>query len=170
MSRPNNVKQSTTIDHIWHNSKDSPKSYTLQTDISDHFLCVLSLETPRPSPVQKVISYRSVSNNRKASFLLHIRNTDFSYVNKKHLSLDIKFDRFMQEFYASYDNYFPIRHKKISEKKSKKWLAHQSPPNLYKRKTSTTKKCWYGTFHQTDILSLLHPLKKTNKKIEGPIF
>src|SRR5215469_960296 len=78
VTRPNNVKQSTTIDHIWHNSKDSPKSYTLQTDISDHLPCIILLETPRTSPVQKVISYRLVSNNRKASFLLHIRNTDFS--------------------------------------------------------------------------------------------
>ena len=29
VTRPNNVKQSTTIDHIWHNYKDSPKSYAL---------------------------------------------------------------------------------------------------------------------------------------------
>ena len=125
-TRPNtnNDYNSTIIDHIWINKHETTKTFTLCTDISDHYPCILTIESLTSPPLLREISYRPVSDKRKHSFINNLRTSDFSFIHDDTISIDTKFQRFSDIFYTLFDAHFPIKYKTISEKRIKnKWLS-----------------------------------------------
>lgn len=124
ITRPNERNNPTTIDHMWTNNTGTTKAYTICTDLSDHYPCILTFEsTLLPQPLKR-IEYRLISEERKHTFLQQVRNADFSFVFNDNLSIDKKFENFSCTLYDAYNENFPIRSKVITEKRiMNKWLT-----------------------------------------------
>ena len=164
ITRPNSHQTSTIIDHIWSNKQDSIKSYTLYSDISDHYPCVLMLEKPPTSKEHRKIAFRLISDDRKIKFLNEIKTTDFSFVHSANVSIDEKFKLFNQNFYNIYNKHFPIKHKTATEKRiMNKWLT-KALLNSIKQKHKLYKSVKRGIIPMQTFIAYSSLLKKLIRK------
>ena len=169
ITRPNEHQNSTIIDHIWSNKHDSAKSYTLYSDISDHYPCVLMQETPPTSKEQKKLAFRLVSDERKNKFLNQIKSTDFSFVHSD-VSIDEKFRLFNHNFYSIYDEHFPIKHKTATEKRiMNKWLT-KALLNSIRQKHKLYKSVKRGIIPLQAFVTYSSLLKKLIRKSKANYF
>ncbi|KAL7630974.1 UNVERIFIED_CONTAM: hypothetical protein RMT77_018738 [Armadillidium vulgare] len=170
ITRPKAHQTSTIIDHIWSNKQDSIKSYTLYSDISDHYPCVLMLETPTTSKEQKEIALRLVSDDRKNKFLNQIKTVDFSFLHSANVSIDEKFKLFNQNFYSIYDKHFPIKYKTATEKIiMNKWLT-KALLNSIKQKQKLYKSAKRGIIPMQTFIAYSSLLKKLIRKSKANYF
>ena len=124
ITRPNMIGHPTILDHIYMNKRKSTQSYILQTDISDHYPCTLSFKTPKQVLERISVSFRPISEERKNNFVAAFADFNFSFITDANLSLNEKFEKFGNELFKIYDLNFPIKHKKITEKRlQNKWLT-----------------------------------------------
>src|SRR5215470_14884674 len=76
----------------------------------------------------------------------------------------------MQEFYTTYDNYFPIRHKKISEKRAKNgWLTKALLTSI-REKHRLLKSAGMGLSTRQTYLAYSTLLKKLIRKSKALCF
>src|SRR5678816_3872187 len=170
ITRPNELNNSTIIDHMWSNNRGSTKSFRLNTDLSDHYPCILTFESSTVPLVQKKVKYRLISEDRKQTFLRQIKNTDFSFVHDDNLSLDEKYKKFSSILYDTYDKNFPIKQKTISEKRTmNKWLTKALLTSI-KQKHTLHKSAKMGTIPMHLYTEYASTLKKLIRKSKASFF
>src|SRR5215469_3496435 len=171
ITRPStNENNSTIIDHIYYNRADHPKTYTLQTDITDHFPCILALASPGTSPKSIKIPFRVVSDKRKNLFINQLRSVDFNFIKNNNTSLEEKLKTFEHIIYDSYNSHFPIKYKTVTEKRIKnKWLTKSLMISI-KEKHRLLKGVKEGTIHMEAYKTYSSLLKKIIRKSKAIFF
>jgi hypothetical protein len=116
-------RETSSIDHIWHNIKSDFKSYVISPPFSDHMACSIIFDSQLPLTQQVKTTFNDFSVQNKRIFISNIENESqlFSVSqNDPHLAAN-EFNCWIKKICCKY---FPIKTKTITIKRSHApWLT-----------------------------------------------
>ena len=124
-TRPNNFenRNPTLLDHIWGNLNCIMKSFIIQTDLTDHFPCLIQWNINKTNNIT-TIKYREDKEASNATFIDKVKEIDFSFIYNEQVDLDSRFSNFSNQLYRCYDETFKIKTKQLGCKRVQNpWLT-----------------------------------------------
>ena len=124
-TRPNNFenRNPTLLDHIWGNLNCIMKSFIIQTDLTDHFPCLIQWNINKTNNIT-TIKYREDKEASNATFIDKVKEIDFSFIYNEQVDIDSRFSNFSNQLYRCYDETFKIKTKQLGCKRVQNpWLT-----------------------------------------------
>ena len=134
ITKPTRITENneTLIDHIWTNNLSNTtanKSHIILTDISDHLPCITVIKSP-DSQIKgyKFVTKRQINDANRLKFNKKISEIKdillFHASNKSEPNLDTRYENYFNHVSAIYNEWFPLKTKKIHSKTySKPWIS-----------------------------------------------
>ena len=124
-TRPNNIenRNPTLLDHIWGNLNCNMNSFIIQTDLTDHFPCLVQWNINKTNNLT-TIKYREDKETNDVIFIDKVKEIDFSSIYNEQIDIDSRFSTLINQIYRCYHETFQIKTKQLGCKRVQNpWLT-----------------------------------------------